>query len=753
MTNFQNAAAMSTCTSTKRAALLLSVCLLLFSSAITAQETVTGVVIEEQAKGQLLPVPFANVYWLGTQVGTSTDTLGQFELPYKFGRDTLVISYVGYKSDTIKVAQPDQLTIVLKRMQVLDAVEVSYRAKGTEISYMNTLKVETMGEKELFKAACCNLSESFETNPSIDVAFTDAVTGTKQIRMLGLAGKYSQVSREQMPGVRGLGTVSGMTYIPGTWIESIQLNKGAGSVTNGYESITGQINVELEKPEEAERIFFNAYANQGGRTEANLNAAHRFSEKVSTAVLLHGNLRPFEIDGNDDGFLDFPTGYQINGINRWKFNTFKGWEGQVGVNGLMEDRTSGWVGEANNIDLRWRTNRLEAWAKAGYVFPEKKYQSIGFQASALQHEFNNDYDQLIYSGTQQSGYFNSIFQSIIGSTTHKYRAGLSLVYDNFQESIDQLAYERTEIVPGAFFEYTYTYFEQFSAVVGLRADYHNYYGAFVTPRLHLRYAPVESTVIRASGGRGQRTANPIAENMAYLVSSRAWVIEGDANIPGYGLAPEVGWNAGLNITQDFKLDYRPGTIALDAYQTWFEQQTVIDIEDPRQVRIYNLDGQSFATSLQAQVDYELWRNLDVRLAYRWNEVRTTYSGVMKNQPFLPKHRAFANVGYEIPTRGWAIDYTIQWQGNQRIPSTAGNPLEYQMPMRSPNLVMMNAQITKSWRDVFDLYVGMENITNVRQSNPIIAANDPYGPYFDASMVWGPIFGRMTYVGLRLRTKS
>lgn len=747
------AAVMSTLKSTKR---WLAIILISFSWGYSfGQNSVTGIVIEETVNGRFQPIPFANVYWKGTQVGTSTDTTGHFELPKSKTTRTLIISYVGYASDTIKVEQLDKLTIVLKQSKALGGVDVVYRQRGTEISYMNTLKVETMGEKELYKAACCNLSESFETNPSIDVAYTDAVTGTKQIQMLGLDGKYSQITREQMPGVRGLSSVHGLTYIPGAWIESIQLNKGTGSVTNGFESVTGQINVELMKPNEADPWFVNGYINQGARAELNVNTAHKISEKVHTGFLLHGNVRPLEMDNNGDDFLDFPTGFQLNGINRWKFNNYKGWEGQVGVNVLTEDRKGGQVSLENGVnpyEVKWKTSRYEMWGKTGYVFPEARYRSIGFQASAIYHDQKSDYGLTQYDANQQSGYFNSIYQSIIGTSTHKYRTGLSLQYDKYDESLDSLQFKREEIVPGAFFEYTFSYFEKFAVVAGVRGDYHNYYGLFFTPRIHTRYEVREGTVLRASAGRGQRTSNVIAENSSLLASSRLWTIQGNPKIQGFGLKPEVAWNFGLNLTQDFRLDYRPGTFAVDAYHTLFENQSVVDIENPREVRIYDLKGKSYATSVQAQIDYELRRRLELRMAYRWYDVRTNYSGSLKDKPFVAKHRAFINLAYETRSE-WKFDYTVQWHSSKRIPSTDANPIVYQRATRSPDLFIMNAQITKSWKDRFDAYVGMENITNVKQNNPIVAVEAPFGPYFDSSLVWAPIFGRMTYLGFRLKPKS
>lgn len=720
-----------------------------------AQSKLTGVVIEETIDGFFEPIPFANVYWFGTQSGTSTDTLGQFELPLSEKTNELIISYVGYRSDTIEIVEKDKSTIVLKRSSLLKGVDVVHRQRGTETSYINTLKVETMGEKELFKSACCNLSESFETNPSIDVAFTDAVTGTKQIQMLGLDGKYSQITREQMPAVRGLSSVQGMTYIPGSWIQSIQLNKGAGSVVNGFESVTGQINVELKKPESSDRWFLNGYANQGGRTELNITAVKRISDRVSTGALLHGSLRPFEVNGNKDDFMDFPTGYVLNAINRWRFEKRNGWEGQAGVNILNEEKQSGQLSSETTVpkyQLGWNTNRAELWGKTGYIFPKAKYRSIGFQGSAIYHEQTSFYGSRQYDSEQRSGYFNSIYQSIIGTSTHKYRVGLSVQYDLYNERLDSLQFDREEIVPGAFLEYTFSYFDKFALVAGIRGDYHNYYGFFFTPRIHARYEIREGSVLRLSGGRGQRTSNVISENASLLATSRTWDIQGNPSIQGFGLEPEVAWNIGLNLTQDFRLAYRSGAIAVDMYHTVFENQTIVDMEDPRQVVFYNLNGESFATSVQGQVDYELYRRLDIRMAYRWQDVRTTYGTSFKDKPYVSEHRAFINSGYET-LNGWKFDYTVLWQGQKRIPSTEANPVAFQRASRSPDIFLMNAQITKSWKERFDVYFGIENITNVSQNNPILAADQPFGPYFDTSMIWGPIFGRMTYVGFRLKSKS
>jgi len=730
---------------------LLSGFFILFFCNSNAQDNLRGVVVEENEKGILSPIIGANVYWQGTTIGAATDTSGTFVIPFEAEYRNLIISYIGYKADTIVIENPKKLTVILKNSQDLDEVQVVYRRKTTEISFMDPIKTEILGEQELFKAACCNLSESFETSPSVDVSFTDALTGTRQIQMLGLAGQYTQISQENMPSVRGLAAIYGLGYIPGTWMSSIQVTKGMGPVINGYESIAGQINVELKKPEDEEKFFLNIYGNESGRAELNLNFSQKVTEKWSTLVLLHGKNQSFKQDNNGDSFLDVPLGNSLIAMNRWKFNNQKGLVMQYGVKGILIDNKSGQLdaipaGYAVQIE----TERFEGFSKIGYVFPKKKYNSVGLQQSVISHRQNSYFGLRKYNGEQQTYYANLIYQSIIGNTNHKTKVGLSYMYDNYNEDLDSANFRRTESVPGAFLEYTFLGIDNYTLVLGIRGDYHNTYGAFASPRVHMRYALTEKTVLRASAGRGLKTANIIGENIGILASSRQIIIDGDSTKTGFGLEPEVAWNYGINLTQEFTLDYRDGNISFDFYRTDFENQVVIDLdENPQEAHFYNLDGLSFSNSFQAQINYELIRKLDVRLAYRWFEVKTQYGNNLDRKPLIAEHRAFLNLAYETKSE-WVFDYTIQWQGQKRIPGTESNPEKYQLASSSPDFIMMNAQITKKFKKKLDVYVGAENLTNFKQNDPILAVDDPFGPYFDSSLIWGPIFGRMVYGGLRYK---
>ncbi len=707
-------------------------------------QSVKGIVTDTEGA----PLIGASVFWQGTSTGVLTNAIGQFTLPAS-SADYFVVSYVGYTADTIRMQSSTSFyRIQLELSDALDEVEVTASQSGTTIDFLSPAKSEVISEKELLKAACCNLSESFETNASVDVSFTDAVTGTRQIEMLGLSSRYSQITRESMPDIRGLSTFFGLTYIPGTWIESIQLNKGAGSVVNGYESITGQINVELKKPRTMDRFFANGYVNQMGRTEINLDGKTTLGP-LNSALFVHGSIMPLINDMNNDGFADQPTGTNLTLLNRWQTASENGWVSQFNIKATVIDQEGGQVqflegANGNFWGMNAQTRRYEAWGKLGKVFPTQPYRSFGLQLSGVWHDYDSHFGNVSYMGNERYFYANLIYQDIIGNTNHSYKSGISYTLNDQDQRLSGVNYDFIESVPGAFFEYSYAYLEKFSLVAGIRGDYHNLYGAFVTPRLHMRWQLTDQDVLRASGGRGLRTPQLIVENIGLLSTSRNWNILGeDPDLP-YGVEPEVAWNFGLNYSHYFTLDFREGIISVDLYRTDFINQLVVDRDaDEQNVYFYNLTGQSYANAVQLQIDYELIKRLHTRWAYRYYDVRTTIGDRLRAQPLVPSHRGFVNLEYT--TRNyWAFDLTTHITGQQRLPDA------FYQDENAPAFFLVNGQISKKWNNNnFMVYVGVENLLNFRQNDPIISADQPFGPYFDASMVWGPIFGRNIYTGIRL----
>jgi outer membrane receptor for ferrienterochelin and colicin/copper chaperone CopZ len=713
------------------------------------KELLRGMVLE-RVDGELIPLIGANIVWKGTSHGTVTGMDGDFSLEMSDFTGNLVVSYVGYKTDTIAIEKPGLVNIVLDNSVLIGTVEVVYKKKGTEISFLNPLKVEKINRKELTKAACCNLSESFETNPSVDVAFTDAVTGTKHIEMLGLAGPYVQITKEGLPDIRGLAALDGFTFIPGPWVDGIQLNHGTGSVINGFESVAGQINVELKKPHDEEQLHVNGYANINGRYEGNLVGTYEINDKFATALMLHGSQRIAEMDRNNDGFLDMPTTSSFIVSNRWRYEGKNGNEGQFGFKSTFNERKGG-TGSLNKTVSPWSANssveRHEAWIKRGKVFQNRPYASIGFMLSGTYHDLQSTYGNRDYNGIQKLLYANLLYSTILGNTDNKLTTGISFQGEQYDETFSELISKRTEYVPGVFGEYSYSVEEKIDLVLGLRVDYNSVYGFFVTPRFHFRYAFDKENVVRAVAGRGQRTANIFSENIRGMASNRDWIIrKGNGGLP-FGLNPEIAWNTGLNYTRLWNRNGKVHSFGIDYYFTNFQNQVVVDYDkDPRKVNIYNLEGRSFSHSIKTQLDLSPADDLDIKLAYRYNVVQVDQQNGRVWKPLTARHRAFANIAYEF--KGWKFDYTVNWIGSKRLPLTEKNPAEYQLADQSSSFWLHNAQITKVIKEGIEIYVGGENLSDFRQNNPILSAENPGNMHFDASMVWGPIFGRNVYAGFR-----
>ena len=731
-----------------------------------AQQFSKGTVVDEAN----LPLMGAEVYWNGTQIGVSTDDNGTFTLKRTESSNTLVISYIGYKTKTVKVTNSEALHIQLEPQSALEEVVVTQKRANTMKSQWQVANLHTMSSGELLKAACCNLSESFSTNPSIDVNFSDAVTGNKQIKMLGLTSPYILMAEENIPAMRGASQAYGLSFVPGTWIESIQITKGAGSVINGYESISGQINYEIEKPINARPFFLNLYTSEDSRYELNAHTKVKLSDKWATSLLAHGNVRQRKSDHNHDGFIDNPIGNQINLLNRWQYsNAEKGWVSFLNLNYMKDERQAGQIdynpltdkGTTNAWGSEVNSERFTLSNKTGYVFPDTPYKSIGLQNSFQSHRQDSYFGLNSYDIHQKSWYGNLIYNSIIGNTQHKFATGLSGTYDDYNEQLTTSAlagdFSRIDRSVGAFFEYTYDNSSNFSFVAGIRADSHNNLGNFITPRFHLRYNPWKQATFRLSAGRGKRAANVIAENQQLLASSRQLHIIGGDGGKLYGLNPEIAWNYGASFLQAFKIWGKNAELSVDFYRTHFDNQVVVDLDhSPQQALFYNLDGKSFANSLQAEVSISPAKGLDFKAAYKYYDVQTQFTKVQLEKTLTPKHRWFANIAYETPDTHennhsqWKFDVTFNWLGEQRLPTTATNPLAYRLSDYAPSFATLNAQITRVFSKTFEVYVGGENITNYKQANGILAADAPFGAYFDSTMQYAPAFGQMYYAGMRFK---
>ncbi|WP_294274510.1 TonB-dependent receptor [uncultured Chryseobacterium sp.] len=644
--------------------------------------------------------------------------------------------------------------------KTIEGVTVMGSKAATSLNKKEAGMVFNIDRKELLKAACCNLSESFETNATVDVSFSNAVTGTKQLKMLGLDQKYTSLTKELLPEIRGLASAYGLSFIPGRWIESIQLTKGGSTVTNGYESITGQINTELLKNAAKPETSLNLFADFNGRTEANITSVSKINDQWSQTFLLHGNGTFGNTDMNKDGFLDRPKGTQINAAYLLNYNDLEksGFGSHFGINFIRDERTSGQTGFDKKIAQDKQSaygvgidiSRFQVWNKTGYVFKGKPYQSLGWMNQYTYHQQDSFFGLKNYSGKQHTYYSNLIFESILGNTNHKYKAGASFMYDGYDETYLTDHFIRNEIVPGAFAEFTLTGLK-YTLVAGARVDFHNLAGTQFTPRMNFKYDISPQTILRLSAGRGFRTANVFAESQQYFASNRmVQIMQNGGNI--YGLKPEIAWNYGASLQQEFKLFGRKSSIVADFFRTDFKDQVLVDLDrSPQQLTFYNLEGKSFANSFQTQWDFIPFKNFEVRLAYKYYDVQADYLEGRREVPFMAKHRGFVNLAYSTNknTKGgfWSFDTTLNWIGKQRLPETSSNPQEFSLPAYSEPYAVLNAQVSRNFNNKLRAYLGGENLTSYYQKNAIVDFRNPFGNYFDGGMVYAPIMKANFYVGL------
>ena len=744
-------------------------------SATSFSQNLSGMVVEIIDNNEV-PIVGANIYLVDGSKGVVSDKNGNFLINDIKDAKEFVVSYVGYLNDTLKTKNKYS-KVILKPDTSLEAITIKFKEKSSSVSLLSSANVLKISSEELLKAACCNLAESFETTPSIDLNFSDAISGRKQINMLGLASPNILISVENIPSIRGALNAYGLTFIPGTWIESIQVAKGSGSVVNGYESVSGQINAELLKPMSDNKFFANAYYNSMERFELNTHYSTKLTEKIDYGLYLHADKKDNRDDHNNDNFGDSPTGQQINILNRFQYtNAIKGLVGFFDINYVGDERVYGeidyfdpaiipgppindsWGGSADS-------NIIRSTLKFGYVDPDITYRSLGLQLSYSNVDQGADFGNSFHDTRHTSFYSNLVYNSIIGDTRSKIKTGISFANDNYDESVNNLntslfGLDRTEKSIGAYFEYNYDNLDNLNLSAGIRYDNHNIIGNFISPRLHVRYQALPKTTIKMSAGKANRIANLFSENQKLFYSSRLISFssaDASSEFMSYNyfdMKPEVAWNYGASIIQSFKLFGKDSQLIIDYYITDFESRVVVDWESPSNILFYNLVGRSYAKSFQAQFSYSLANSIDLLFAYKNTDAKTDYiSGRLQN-PLTPSNRFFLNLSYDGPSneksRKWKFDLTYNHLGKQRIPSTIQNPEIFRLNPFSSKLDLINSQITRVFSDSFEVYLGVENLTNYKQTDGIISNSDPFGQYFDATMIYGPVSGRMSYLGLRYK---
>ena len=780
----------------KRTLFLVSAFALLAASAVA--QDLRGVV--RDVEGQ--PLVGASVYWAGTTIGASTDAEGAFLLHRVKNYDRLVASYLGYVNDTLRVESGTERVEMALRAEgvALEDVVVEGNLSGNFVKREGILKNEMISFAGLCKMACCNLAESFENSASVTVGYSDAISGARQIKMLGLAGTYTQILDENRPIMQGLSAPYGLSYTPGMWLNSIQVSKGVASVTAGHEAITGQINLEHRKPTDAERLFVNVYLDDELRPEANITSAFPVSRdgKLTSIILLHGSgdTDVRRMDHNDDGFRDLPITSQFNVANKWLYAADNGTQIRWGWKFVQENRLGGMLGYRNTDAMRrameddwslWeqpdaagkplygshiRNRNANGYVKIGLplgpsVYDEQEQDEMRSNL-AFVADFDHFDEEAYFGLNNYSGNQNALSLSLMYNHYFTYRSSINVGgqahLNYYRESLlnptpwiagtsaGDFTFDRTEGEAGLFAEYTYSIKDKFSLVAGIRGDYNRYFdNFFATPRGHIRWNITRTTTLRASAGLGYRTTNIITDNVGMLATGRKLVFDIDNCFSRDFNRMEKALTFGGSLTQSFTLVREDdATLSFDYFRTQFYNSVVVDQEmDPSAIHIYNTDGRSYTDTYQVDFSWSPVERLDIFATFRYTDSEMTIQRpdgrtARVERPLVSQYKTLLNIQYATKFRRWVFDATAQLNGPARIPTQTGNLAD---DSYSPRYPMFYAQVSRKVGK-FDIYVGCENIADYRQKDPILNASNPYSAQFNSMNVWGPLMGRKFYAGLR-----
>ena len=766
--------------------LVLSVSALAVCGTLSAQD-LRGVV--RDADNQ--PLVGASVYWEGTTIGASTDAEGAFLLHRVKGYDNLVASYLGFVNDTLHVANgAERIEFALRADGVeLEDVVVEGNLSGNFVKRDGIVKNEMISFAGLCKMACCNLAESFENSASVTVGYSDAISGARQIKMLGLAGTYTQILDENRPIMRGLSAPYGLSYTPGMWLNSIQVSKGVASVTAGHEAITGQINLEHRKPTDDERLFVNLYLDDELRPEANISTAFPVSKnkKLSSVILLHGSMDTDvrKMDHNDDGFRDLPLADQLNIANKWLYAADNGTQIRWGWKFVQENRLGGMLDYKNSM----RDQMREKWDQPGTLYGSKirnrganGYFKIGTPVGpsvydpdekdemrsnlAFVADFDHFNENAYFGLNDYKGNENALAMNLMYNHYFTYRSslivGAQAQLQYYRESLANNTpwieaaksrfydFDRSEQEVGAYAEYTYAVKDKFSIVAGIRGDYNAFYDKFfVTPRGHIRWNITPSTTLRGSAGLGYRSTNVITDNIGILATGRAIVFK-DSDFSKFNRL-EKALTVGGSLTQTFGLvSADDATLSFDYFRTPFYNSVIADQEyHADQILLYNSDKRSYTDTYQIDFSWTPVERLDIFATFRYTNSEMTIdrpdgTTARVERPLVSKYKTLLNIQYATKFRRWVFDATAQLNGPARIPTQTGDLADDKY---SPRYPMFFAQVSRKVGK-FDIYVGCENIADYRQHDPILNADNPFSTGFNSMNVWGPLMGRKFYAGLR-----
>lgn len=705
---------------------------------------ITGLVALRAQKSQVINekgegLAFSKIMMIGngSQESILSDSLGYFSLSEANLNQQIVIDAFGYQLDTFNVVALDS-KYKLSSVTDLETLTVSKKKKGSSIMFAKTIQTENITEKELYKAACCNLAESFETNPAVDASFSDGATGTKTIKLLGLGGKYALLSVENMPRIRGNNLYNGLAAIPGSWVESIQILKGNSSVSNGFEGMSGQINTQLKGLDHAKSIQeINSYVNSLGRYELNGINQIVHTDKLKSAILWNHSSWANKIDQNNDGFYEMPGSNQQNLLLRTKFSPSNKIHNQINLSYNRSEKNGG--SDLYKFNLNLNEQNYGLFGKSGIVLNDPG-KSIGLQYSYNEYAFNGKIGNKSIDSKSEELYLNLMHQSYINNTNHGIKMGVSYLKEKLNDEVvyddvDSSYYRFSRSIIGAFIEYTGTLSDKDQLTVGLRTDaYGNDF--YLLPRLNYKHSFNNNLVYRLGAGRAIKSNYFLAENYGSMINNRR--VYGLGNL----IDPEDSYSLFNSVWYKFKIGYREASLLVEHHYQDFNNRYLAHYQD--NALVIKQHKKATNQSFLVQFNYEVFPGFDLKVAYKYNEQKAEDLGFNQNNLWLlPKNRSFINMSYETRDN-WIFNATLNRIGRQFLPPV--NLSDIPVNNEITAFYKLGAQISKThkrWR----AYLGVENALNVRQENVWfgIESDSP-----EASISYLPPIGTVIHFGINYK---
>lgn len=721
---------------------------ILFIATLVQAQFYSGNVLDQKEQA----IQGALVFWLNSPDGTSTNEKGYFKLLRNPENQFLVISYTGFKTDTLKIP-PDQssATFHLNEGLLLQEVQVDAVKRSNTFSRLNPLNIEGLEQKEFKKAACCSLSESFMTSNAVDVSYTNAATGTKEIQFLGLRGLYTQLLMENRPVFGGILSTTGYDLIPGTWLDRVNIQKGASTTIYGAQSMTGAINLQLKMPHDDYPMYANVFGDLHGRLEANLHLNKKWNETRASGLYLNGSFQNVNRDHNSDSFQDDSRVNRVNGMIR---NTFLGhtWEGQLNGQAIYEKRNAGQFNVENPYLIAQEISHLNLFGKLGYVKFNNELQSAGSIYDISYSKNNSFFGNKNFVADEKRIFLQAFYNHPFDEGIHQLMMGPSFVYNDAKESYKNIVFNYNETVGGLFLDYNFKNELQpdnrFSLTASQRLEWINGNRFLYIPRLNARYLFAEDWTLRASAGRGYRFPRIFSDEASLFATAKIWDIQ---NVPKM----ETSWNTGLNIVGKPYVNGQELNINLDAYYTWFQNQVVVDLDDNYQrILIYNLEGRSFAFQTIGTISYPVLDQLQIKIGGKYTNSQSTFKKGLRQNLLVPKYRALVSIDFESSNKKWLWNVSANYVGKMRLADKDNVPenLIHQHIGYSDDYVQLQSQLNytnKSW----EFYIGTENILNYTQHQAIIDPANPNGSYFNAAEIYAPVAGIKPYAGIKFRIKE